>query len=104
MLLSATLRRWLLSSCTLLATAAQAQTTAPPPTLLDDFNRTDNTVVGTGWTETESTAGTGAALVSNQLKLSSGVQGKDFVSRDVSTRYSPVLRQNANQLTWLLHR
>jgi hypothetical protein len=103
MLLSTTLRRWLLSSCALLATAAHAQTTAPTPTLLDDFNRADNTVVGTGWAETETTAGTGAALVSNQLKLSSGVQGKDFVSRDVSTRYSPVLRQNANQLTWLFN-
>lgn len=103
MLLSATLRRWLLSSCTLLATAAHAQTTAQPPTLLDDFNRADNTTVGTGWAETETTASTGAAIVSNQLQLSSGVLGKDFVSRDVSTRYSPILRQNANQLTWLFN-
>ena len=103
MLLSATLRRWLLGSCTLLATAAHAQTTAPPPTLLDDFNRADNQVVGTGWAETESTTGTGAALVSNQLRLSSGVLGKDFIARDVSARYSPILRQNANQLTWLFN-
>ena len=103
MTLNVTLRRWLLSSSCLLATVAHAQTTAPPPTLLDDFNRADNTVVGTGWGETETTANTGAAIVSNQLKLSSGVQGKDFVSRDVSARYSPILRQNANQLTWLFN-
>ncbi len=103
MTLPVTLRRWLLSSSCLLATVAHAQTTAPPPTLLDDFNRADNPVVGPGWVETESTANTGAAIVSNQLKLSSGVLGKDFVARDVSTRYSPILRQNANQLTWLFN-
>ncbi|MGI4873084.1 MAG: T9SS type A sorting domain-containing protein [Janthinobacterium lividum] len=105
MTLSATLRAWLLGSGCLLAVAsAQAQTTtAPPPTLLDNFNRADNQLVGTGWLETETTANTGAAIVSNQLKLSSGVLGKDFVSRDVSNRYNPVLRQNANQLTWLFN-
>ncbi|MGI4865993.1 MAG: T9SS type A sorting domain-containing protein [Janthinobacterium lividum] len=101
--LSVTLRRWLLSGFSVLATAAHAQTTAPPPTLLDDFNRADNPIVGTGWLETESTTGTGAAIVSNQLRLSSGVIGKDFVSRDMSARYSPVLRQNANQLSWLFN-
>ena len=81
--------------------AAFSQTLAP--TLLDDFNRPDSPTVGTGWVETETTSGTGAAIVGNQLKLSSGVLGKDFVARDVSTRYSPVLRQNAEQLTWLFN-
>jgi hypothetical protein len=99
--LSLTLRRWLFSGFALLATAAHAQTQAP--TLLDDFNRADNTTVGTGWLETETTASTGAAIVSNQLKLSSGVLGKDYVARDISTRYSAILRQNANQLTWLFN-
>jgi Secretion system C-terminal sorting domain len=99
-----TLRRWLLGACAaglLSAAPASAQTLAP--TLLDDFNRADNSTVGNGWQETESTAGNGAAISSNQLRLSSGVQGRDFVSRDVSTRYSPVLRQNADQLTWLFN-
>ena len=97
---SFTLCHWLLAGLCLLATGAHAQT-APPPTLLDDFNRADNPTVGPGWLETETTVGTGAAIGSNQLRLSSGVLGKDFVARDVSTRYAPVLRQNANQLTWL---
>ena len=76
---------------------------AQTPTLLDDFNRADSPTVGTGWGETETTPGTGAAIVSNQLKLSSGVLGKDFVSRDVSSRYSSTLNQNATQLTWLFN-
>ena len=97
-----TLRRWLVSGLALLAPAA-VLAQAPAPTLLDDFNRPDSPTVGAGWLETETTAGTGAALVSNQLKLSSGVLGKDYVSRDVSGRYSPVLRQNADQLTWLFN-
>ncbi|MCI1189803.1 CehA/McbA family metallohydrolase [Hymenobacter sp. DH14] len=97
-----TLRRWLFQCGALLAPAAGfAQGQAP--TLLDDFNRPDSPTVGTGWVETETTPGPGAAIVSNQLKLSSGVIGRDFVSRDVSARYSPVLRQNADQLTWLFN-
>ncbi|MDO7846279.1 CehA/McbA family metallohydrolase [Hymenobacter sp. M29] len=97
-----TLRRTLLTGLTLL-TSTVAFSQAPAPTLLDDFNRADSPTVGAGWVETETTTGTGAAIVSNQLKLSSGVLGKDFVSRDVSGRYSPVLRQNADQLTWLFN-
>lgn len=102
MIPSLTLRRWLTSGLLLLAPAAVfAQTQAP--TLLDDFNRPDSPTVGAGWQETETTAGTGATIASNRLKLSSGVQGKDFVARDVSGRYSPVLRQNADALTWLFN-
>jgi hypothetical protein len=97
-----TLRRWLVGALALLAPSmALAQGLAP--TLLDDFNRPDSPTVGAGWVETETTTGTGAAIVSNQLKLSSGVLGKDFVARDVSSRYSPVLRQNADALTWLFN-
>ena len=68
--------------------------------LLDDFNRASNTAVGNGWTETE-TGGTGSASITgNQLKLSSGTAGRDFVVRDLSSRYSPVLSSNRTQLTW----
>ena len=98
MLVPVLVRRWLSWAVFLLAPApAVAQALAP--TLLDDFNRPDSPAVGAGWVETETTAGTGAAITGNQLKLSSGVLGKDFVARDVSTRYSAVLRQNAEQLT-----
>jgi hypothetical protein len=96
-----TLRSWLVSASLLLTLTAQAQTAAP--TLLDDFNRADSPTVGTGWVETETTAGTGAAIVRNQLRLSSGVLGKDFVARDVSNRYSPQLHTNTTQLSWLFN-
>ncbi|MBF9239519.1 hypothetical protein I2I05_19150 [Hymenobacter sp. BT683] len=102
MLVPVTVRHWLFHSLLLLfPTTIRAQ--APVPTLLDDFNRPDSPTVGAGCVETETTAGTGAAIMSNQLKLSSGVLGKEYASRDVSTRYSPVLRQNADQLTWLFN-
>ncbi|MCB2410753.1 T9SS type A sorting domain-containing protein [Hymenobacter lucidus] len=73
---------------------------AQTPTLLDDFNRTDSPAVGNGWSETETTSTTGATITAGQLRLSSGVLGKDFVSRDMSTRYNPVLSGNTGQLTW----
>jgi len=97
MTLAFILRRWLLGSWALLSgLSAYAQA----PTLLDDFNRADNNTVGSGWVETETTPGTGAAIVGNQLRLSSGVLGKDFVARDVSARYSSTLTTNGNQLSW----
>jgi hypothetical protein len=102
MSLSVTFRRWLCSGLSVLAPAA-ALAQAQAPTLLDDFNRANSPTVGAGWVETETTTGTGASIVNNQLRLSSGILGKDFVSRDVSTRYSAVLRQNADQLTWLFN-
>ena len=102
MKLFSTTRRWAVAACCLVA-AGTAHGQALAPTLLDDFNRPDSPTVGTGWVETETTPGTGAAIVGNQLKLSSGVLGKDFVSRNVSARYSPVLRQNADPLTWLFN-
>ena len=102
MLVPVLVRRWLSWALFLLTPApAFAQTLAPK--LLDDFNRPDSPTVGPGWVETETTTGTGAAIAGNQLKLNSGVLGKDFVARDISTRYSPVLRQNAEQLTWLFN-
>ena len=78
-----------------------AQTLAP--TLLDNFNQPDSPAVSAGWVKTETTVGTGAAIVGNQLRLSSGVLSKDFGARDVSICYRPVLNQNAEPLTWLFN-
>lgn len=50
----------------------------PGPPLLDNFNRPDSPAVGPGWVETETTAGTGAAIVGDRHQLSSGVSGRDF--------------------------
>ena len=90
-------QRLLLCSALLLAgQTAWGQTS----TLLDDFNRPNSSTVGNSWVETETTPVTGATITTNQLRLSSGVLGKDFVTRDVSSRYSPVSRANAGLLTW----
>ncbi|MGI4872855.1 MAG: CehA/McbA family metallohydrolase [Janthinobacterium lividum] len=67
--------------------------------LLDDFNRTDNTTVGNGWTETETVAA-GASVSSNQLKLGSSTSGREFISRSLAARYDPVLTNNSRVLTW----
>nr|WP_262908641.1 T9SS type A sorting domain-containing protein [Hymenobacter translucens] len=79
-----------------LTSAASAQSLA----LLDDFNRPDDPTLGLGWVETETTAGTGVSITSGQLKISSGVLGKDFATRDISGRYSAVLNANVGELNW----
>lgn len=98
MLLPVTLRHWLLLlSLFWLASPARAQSVV----LLDDFNRTDNTTVGNGWMEVESVGASSCAVVGNQLKLSNGsAAGRDYIARDLSAQYSPVLNSNSGQLTW----
>ena len=76
--------------------AAQAQGVV----LLDDFNRVNSSTVGGGWTETEPSGTATVGITSNQLRLSSGTSGHDFVVRDVSTRYNPVLSSNGAPLSW----
>jgi hypothetical protein len=69
--------------------------------LLDDFNRAASNTVGNGWSETESVGANSCAIVGNQLKLSNGTTaGRDYIVRDVSAQYSPVLNSNSGQLTW----
>jgi hypothetical protein len=76
---------------------AQAQNVV----LLDDFNRTAGNTVGNGWTEVESVGANSCAIVNNQLKLSNGnTAGRDYIVRDISSKYSPVLNSNSGQLTW----
>jgi hypothetical protein len=67
--------------------------------LVDDFNRADNPDVTNGWTETETTA-TGATITSNQLRLSGAASGREFITRNIATRYSPELGSNERVLTW----
>jgi hypothetical protein len=69
--------------------------------LLDDFNRTAGNTVGNGWTEVESVGASSCTIVNNQLKLSNGTTGgRDYIVRDLSSQYSPVLNSNSGQLTW----
>ncbi len=68
--------------------------------LLDDFNRANNNVVGTGWAETETVANTAATITGNQLRLGSATAGRDYVYQDVSALYNTVLNSNTGILTW----
>ena len=69
--------------------------------LLDDFNRPDNNVVGNSWTETETvTTDAAITITGNQLRLASTTAGRDYITRNVATRYSPELNSNEQVLTW----
>jgi hypothetical protein len=74
--------------------------TAQTPTLLDDFTRADNATVGNSWVETETATSSSISVTSNQLRLSSATAGRDFVTRDVTSRYSSTLSTNPGLLTW----
>jgi hypothetical protein len=94
---SSSLRLLFLLTITLGFTAPAA---AQMPLLLDDFNRANSPTVGSSWAETETTASTAILISSNQLRLSSSTGGRDFVTRDISSRYSPTLSTNPGLLTW----
>lgn len=80
----------------LTSSGALAQT----PTLLDDFNRADNSSVGNGWVETETAAPGSVSVAGNQLRLSSRNAGRDFAVRDMSGRYNVALQTNPGSLSW----
>ena len=84
----------------LLAVLPMAAAQAQGVVLLDNFNRANSSTVGAGWLETETAGATSVNITSNQLRLGSGTAGRDFVVRDVSARYNPVLRSNGGPLTW----
>lgn len=69
--------------------------------LVDDFNRPANTVVGGGWSETETTVGTGAQVnAAGQLVLSSAVAGRDVAWRNVGALYSSTYSTNGCTMVW----
>jgi len=68
--------------------------------LLDDFNRAASSVVGGGWTETE-TAASGAQInASGQLQLGATTNGREFVSQDITGLYGTTLSSNTCLMTW----
>ncbi|MBK9537626.1 MAG: hypothetical protein IPO12_02560 [Flavobacteriales bacterium] len=68
--------------------------------LVDDFNRAANTVVGGGWTETE-TAFSGAQVnATGQLELGSTTAGRDYAWRDAIGLYTTTLNTNTCDMTW----
>lgn len=71
--------------------------------LLDNFNRTNSTVVGNSWNETETAANTGAQVSSNQLVLASSTAGRDYIWQNVSASYNTVLGTNSGTLTWMFN-
>jgi hypothetical protein len=67
--------------------------------LVDNFNRSNSTTVGNGWNESE-TSTSGAQIKSNQLVLGSTTSGRDYIYRDISTNYDPILTNNNCQMIW----
>ena len=68
--------------------------------LLDDFNRPAGATVGNGWTEVETGGAGSISLTGTQLKLSSATAGRDYLVRDLSASYNPILNANRTRLTW----
>ncbi|MCK5267772.1 MAG: hypothetical protein KAR07_06380, partial [Spirochaetes bacterium] len=80
--------------CTLLVENSISQT------LLDDFNRTDNTTVGNGWSETE-TAASGAEINGDHLQMNTNSSvGREWVYQDVNTEYETIFDDNTSNLVW----
>ena len=72
----ATLRSLLFTSLsTLLAGPLAAQV------LVDTFNRANNTTVGGGWTETESSGPSSCQVSSTELLMGGTTSGGDFVAK-----------------------
>lgn len=69
--------------------------------LLDDFNRSNNSTVGNGWSERESA---GAEINSSELYMGSGSpSAKEQVYRDVSGEYITTPGNNTTTITWMFN-
>lgn len=68
--------------------------------LLDDFNRTNAFNIGTGWTETETVASSGAQIVSNMVQMGTTIAGREIITYDVSALYNTVLNTNTGLMVW----
>ena len=78
--------------------------------LLDNFNRANSNTIGTTptsptsltWTETETVSGTGAVILSNQLKMSSSTAGREFAYVNLSglSNYPVTLSTATGLMTW----
>lgn len=69
--------------------------------LIDNFNRTASNTVGNSWTETETTAGTGALITGTELQLgSTAAAGKDYVTKPFFSGINPILTSNTESLNW----
>ncbi|MCB0284291.1 MAG: hypothetical protein KDF60_17015, partial [Calditrichaeota bacterium] len=68
--------------------------------LLDGFNRANNTTVGNNWSEIETAANT-AEINTNRLQLNTNtVVGREWVYQDISAQYETILTNNSQVLTW----
>ncbi|MBK6628809.1 MAG: PKD domain-containing protein [Flavobacteriales bacterium] len=91
----ATLRSLLFTSLsTLLAGPLAAQV------LVDNFNRANNTTVGGGWTETESSGTSSCQVSSNELLMGGTTSGRDFVAQTTPGTYNTTLTNNTCNMTW----
>jgi hypothetical protein len=78
----------------------QLHTALAQTVVFDNFQRSDNSLVGATWLENETVVPGSASVLNNQLRLGSNVSGKDYVSADISTLYNSVFSTNTSLLTW----
>jgi len=92
--------RFPLPALLLIAASFYAQNAKSQTILLDDFTRADNTTVGNGWSESETTAA-GAQISNNRLLTGSTTAGREWVFQDVSANYTTNgISSNAAPLHW----
>ncbi|MBL8010161.1 MAG: hypothetical protein JNJ64_06100, partial [Flavobacteriales bacterium] len=68
--------------------------------LVDNFNRANNTTVGGGWTETESSGASSCQISGNELLMGGTTAGRDFVAQNTPGTYNTTLTNNTCTMTW----
>ena len=68
--------------------------------LVDDFDRTNSSSVGNGWTESETIVPSSISISNNMLVLESNVAGREYISRTTPGTYEAVLTNNPCLLEW----
>jgi len=93
-----------LLSCLILTSLITFQANAQ--VLLDDFNRSNSSTVGGGWSEYEpGGSGSGASVSNNTLLLNSqtsgaGASNRTYVYQDVSSKYATNFSANPGTVSW----
>jgi len=74
--------------------------TSTGQTLVDDFDRPNNTTVSGGWSEVQTLPPASVRINSNELLLGGAATGRDFVARPTGSMYDPILTNNTCMMTW----
>lgn len=74
--------------------------TSAGQTLVDNFDRPNNTTVSGGWSEVQTLPPSSVEINSNELLLGGAASGRDFVARPTGSMYDPILTNNTCMMTW----